>query len=227
MNLFSGTWFSSSNFSSWKLNTTMDYVYFILIIVIGVLIFKGVIALINRNRTPERAARRVEKRLLKLGGKGARVYRDFSFTPERGTPCPCEMLWLAQDQAYLVKVFWRGTQVSGKEEDESWRLGYNNGEEWVPNPLPILQKQRESFVRILTEHKITDVKIDPLVVCADNYETPRIFMKDVPGVVTLQQLPQWRKKHPISERRSLDIPAIEQALAVSLAHSSKSGAASV
>ena len=69
-------WFDGINV--WKINTWSGLISYVLLILAGALIFFLIIHRINRNRRPDVAMQRVSKRLKRLGGKGSRVYTDFT-----------------------------------------------------------------------------------------------------------------------------------------------------
>ena len=87
----------------WKIHTLGDLIYYILLILLGALIFFLIIRRINHNRRPDIALQRVAKRLKRLGGKGSRVYTNFTLRTFAGDT-PFEMLWVARDRLYVVKV---------------------------------------------------------------------------------------------------------------------------
>ena len=64
-------WFDGINV--WKINTLGDLIFYVLLILLGALIFFLVIRRINHNRRPDVAMKRVARRLKRLGGKGSRV----------------------------------------------------------------------------------------------------------------------------------------------------------
>ena len=69
-------WFDGINV--WKINTWGEFISYALVILTSVLVFFLIIRRINRNRRPDVAQQRVAKKLQKLGGKGSRVYTNFT-----------------------------------------------------------------------------------------------------------------------------------------------------
>ena len=92
-------WFDGINV--WKIHTLGDLIFYVLLILLGVLIFFLVIRRINHNRRPEVALKRVARRLKRLGGKGSQVYTNFTLRTFAGDT-PFEMPWVARDKMYVV-----------------------------------------------------------------------------------------------------------------------------
>ena len=194
----------------WKLTSAGQIFSYILLILSGILVFWLIIRRINRNRRPDVAMQRVARKLAKLGGRGSRVYTRFSL-PSGGGEIPVEMLWAARDRLYVVKVLPHGTRISGTEKGAVWKLG-GSVSETVPNPLPALDKQRRVLLSLLGANGFGEVHVDPLVVCADTYETPRFKIDGFSSIVNYGGLRAWRRKHPLIRRWFYDIVAVRTLL---------------
>jgi len=208
---FFGDWFSLNGFNIWKLNTAWDYVFFIAIVAAGVFLIWLAIRFLAKRRTPEYAARRVEKRLLRLGGHGSKVYRNVTFQAKKDT-VRFGMLWAAKDHIYIVKVYHFGLDVSGSADSSEWRLAFNKDVRRTPNPLPELREQAVVLNRLFQRQGVRGCSAEPLVVFADNYGTARLALKGVDCAVVYQRMKKWRKDHPLPKDPPYDLAAAERAL---------------
>ena len=187
----------------WKINTLGDLIFYVLLILLGALAFFLIIRRINRNRRPEVALKRVAKKLKKLGGKGSRVYTNFTLRTFAGDT-PFEMLWVARDRLYVVKVIAQGTRIAGSASGSTWRLG-GSVNETIKNPLPALENQRRALLPYLSAKGFEDVQVEPMVICADTYETPRFKIDGFTSIYTYKYLGAWRRKYPLAKRLFFDV----------------------
>lgn len=191
------------NVNVWKLNTLGDVFFYVLLILLGVLVFYIIIRIINHNRRPDVAIKRVARRLRRLGGKGSKVYTDFTLRTFAGDT-PFEMLWVAKDRLYVVKVLPHGTRISGSSTGATWKLE-GTVRETIKNPLPALENQRRALLPYLSAKGFEEIMVEPLVICADPYEMPRFKINDFGSIYTYKYLGAWRRKHPLARRLFFDI----------------------
>ena len=158
-------WFDGINV--WKINTWGEFISYALVILTGVLVFFLIIRRINRNRRPDVAQQRVAKKLQKLGGKGSRVYTNFTLRTFAGDT-PFEMLWVARDRLYVVKVIAQGTRIAGSAAGSTWRLD-GSVKDTIKNPLPALENQRRALLPYLSAKGFEEILVEPMVICADTY----------------------------------------------------------
>lgn len=197
-------WFDGINV--WKINTLGDLIFYVLLILLGALAFFLIIRRINRNRRPDVAQKRVAKKLKKLGGKGSRVYTNFTLRTFAGDT-PFEMLWVARDRLYVVKVLPQGTRISGSSAGSTWRLD-GSVKDTVKNPLPALENQRRALLPYLSAKGFEDILVEPMVICADTYETPRFKIDGFSSIYTYKYLGAWRRKSPLAKRLFFDIDKV-------------------
>ena len=197
-------WFDGINV--WKINTWGELISYVLVILTGALVFFLIIRHINHNRRPDVAQRRVAKRLKKLGGKGSRVYTNFILRTFAGDT-PFEMLWVARDRLYVVKVIAQGTRISGSSSGSTWKLG-GSVNETMKNPLPALESQQRSLLPYLSAKGFEEVMVEPMVVCADTYEMPRYKIDGFASIYTYKYLNAWRRKHPLARRLFYDVDKV-------------------
>lgn len=199
-----GSWFDGVNV--WKINTLGDLIYYVLLILLGALIFFLIIRRINHNRRPDVAQKRVAKKLKRLGGKGSRVYTNFILRTFAGDT-PFDMLWVARDRLYAVKVIPQGTRIAGSSTGSTWRLG-GSVNDTMKNPLPALENQRRALLPYLSAKGFEEIMVEPLVICADTYETPRYKINDFSSIHALKEMGAWRRKFPLARRLFFDVDAV-------------------
>ena len=197
-------WFDGINV--WKINTWGEFISFALVILTGALIFFLIIRRINRNRRPDVAQQRVAKKLQKLGGKGSRVYTNFTLRTFAGDT-PFEMLWVARDRLYVVKVIAQGTRIAGSASGSTWRLD-GSVKDTIKNPLPALENQRRALLPYLSAKGFEDILVEPMVICADTYETPRFKIDGFSSIYTYKYLGAWRRKFPLARRLFFDVDKV-------------------
>lgn len=186
----------------WKINSWGELISYALLILTGALVFFLIIRRINRNRRPDVAQQRVAKRLKKLGGKGSRVYTNFTLRTFAGDT-PFEMLWVARDRLYVVKVIAQGTRIAGTASGSTWRLD-GSVKDTIKNPLPALENQRRALLPYLSAKGFEEVMVEPMVICADTYETPRFKIDGFTSIYTYKYLGAWRRKNPLAKRLFFD-----------------------
>ena len=197
-------WFDGINV--WKINTWGELISYALVILTGALVFFLIIRRINRNRRPDVAQQRVAKKLRKLGGKGSRVYTNFTLRTFAGDT-PFEMLWVARDKLYVVKVIAQGTRIAGSASGSTWRLD-GSVKDTIKNPLPALENQRRALLPYLSAKGFEDVLVEPMVICADTYETPRFKIDGFTSIYTYKYLGAWRRKFPLAKRLFFDVDKV-------------------
>ncbi len=217
--LLLSNWFERNGFEVWKLKTAGDWFFFLLILFGGFFIFWLVARRMKKNRTPERAAQRVEKKLKRLGGKNAKVYRNIVIKNSKAA-AECEMLFLAPDRINLVKVINKGTQVKGQMGSKNWTVYFNSGSETMINPLIPLQKQKDVLNFFFVENHLGKIPINPLVVFADTYSYPHIQIFGFAGALPLQGLRKWfKKEHPFEKEVKWKRARVEELLDQAMADS--------
>ena len=197
-------WFDGINV--WKINTWRELISYVLVVLTGALVFFLIIRRINRNRRPDVAQKRVAKKLKKLGGKGSRVYTNFTLRTFAGDT-PFEMLWVARDRLYVVKVIAQGTRIAGSSSGSTWRLG-GSVKDTIKNPLPALENQRRALLPYLSAKGFEDILVEPMVICADTYETPRFKIDGFTSIYTYKYLGAWRRKFPLAKRLFFDVDKV-------------------
>ena len=194
------------NINVWKLNTLGDVFFYVLLVLFGILVFFVVSRIINRNRRPDVAMKRVARKLRRLGGKGSRVYTDFTLHTFAGDT-PFEMLWVARDRLHVVKVIAQGTRIVGSSTGSTWKIG-GSVKDAIKNPLPALEEQRRALLPYLSAKGFENILVEPMVICADTYEMPRFKIDDFGSIYTYKYLRAWRRKYPLARRLFFDVDKV-------------------
>lgn len=215
-------WFNRPGFTAWRLGTFGQYAGAILTVLTGILVFVLIVRRMRKNRTPEAAGARVAKRLKMIGGKGAKVYRNVIIRTSKGD-CPAEMVFLARDKLHPVKVLYRGTNISGQATGERWTLYDQKRPVRILNPLIALNQQRTALLQLMEETGMGDIAVEPLVVCAENFESPRVSIQGFASAVPYQQLFSWRRKHPLVKKWFMDTEAVDRVLTAAFIQAPKPG----
>ena len=146
-----------------------------------------------KQRTPEGTTARMAKKLRKLGGRGAQVWRDVTVVSQRGR-CVCPMLYAAREGVYVVQVYHFGLDVSGSASSKYWTLSFNKDVRQVDNPLDAMDEQIVVVNRVLAKAGLGHVPVEKLVLFADVYGRPRVDLRGVDCAVVRQDLNKWRKQ---------------------------------
>lgn len=210
-NIF-GSWFSSSNFSGWKLHTVWDYVFFGLIVLLGVILIVAATKYLSSRRTPAHANRRTARRLARLCGGQTALYLGKSFQGKNGESMPVDLLWVTSGCVYTVKVLHFGLTISGNSSGREWICADRQETVHCPNPLHELNAQRRFLNRLLSDEGLRGVNVMPLVVFADNYGEPSFTLTGVDCATTLRKLKKWFKDRPPIEKGNIDVEAVKDAL---------------
>lgn len=206
---------TSSNFwggpGAWKLRTLGDYLFFGLIIVLGIVAMKVAIKIMRRNRRPEVAIARTANRLVRIGGKGSFCVRSGVMQTGKGER-EFDLIWYARDAVRAVKVYHFGLEVTGDIESDEWSFSDRAERMKLPNPMPDLTLIRNAMGRAMVSAGVANAKADTLVVFADNFGTTRNAVSGLQSGVSLTLLRRWRRANPIDKKKMLDIEAARECI---------------
>lgn len=208
---FISNWWNVGDFKWWKLHTKMDYVYFACMLAFVFLLFYIIVQLMKKKRNMESALARVEKRLKKYGGKGCIVYTNKHIVTKKDE-CDCEMIVVATDRIYVVKTYPWGNMIVGSVDSDQWHFKYADELKYEPNPVPDLENQRYILNMLFSRAKLNNIKIEPLVVFADNYSYPSYNIKGFKNCVAYKDIKKWRKVYPLFEVDRIDHDLIKKVL---------------
>lgn len=204
-----GSWFSFDGFNAWKLQTAWDYVFFFLVIAVGVVIIKLVIRIMDSRRDMPHALARTAKKLKRTGGPGSECYINQTIRSKKDER-DYELIAVLPDQVLAVKVFPFGLQIFGGVNEPRWRFCFNKDERWADNPLGALEEQKVVLNRVFMRAGVKNVPVEKLIVFADNYGTARFKVDGVRECVAVGYIKKWRKD--TKKNGKIDLRAVKAAL---------------
>ena len=179
--------FYGEEFELWKLQTKDDYLFFFGMIIVGVVALMLISHFYKSQRNQEKAKVRVWKRLGRLAKKPYNLFRDVTLKLPDGNQT-FDAVLMDKSGIYLVKIFGWGLKVFGTPEGETWRLEDRVRKEEVGNPLIELRKGVAGLQKTLAEKGIKRIKIQPVVIFADNYSTPELYLGYGSNSTTYQEM---------------------------------------
>lgn len=191
--------FYGEEFELWKLQTTDDYMFFFGMLIIGVVVLMLVSRYYKNQRNQQKGKERVWKRLGRLAKKPSVLLKDVTLKLPEGEQT-FDAVLMDKSGIYLVKVFGWGLKVFGIPDGDTWRIEDSNRvkadmrQDEVPNPLIELRKGVAGIQKILEERGIKRIKVQPLVVFADIYSTPELYLGYGSNSTTYQELKTWYQK---------------------------------
>ncbi|MGI6074936.1 MAG: nuclease-related domain-containing protein [Pyramidobacter sp.] len=181
---------SWGNFKLWKLNTAGDYAYFFAVLLAGFLFFWHWSRRIARGRCDESATKRVERKLSRLARKG-RV-----LSAAQCGLSGADLLLLCPGGAYAIRCIGWGMKIYGSLSSPAWRLESSGESRSIPNPLDQLAPAVKELRRWLNAAGMNSVPVEPLVVFADPFDEPRLFLEKGARAVTWSGLKKWYRQLP-------------------------------
>lgn len=198
------------NMTVWKLHSFKEYLIFFLLLLSGFLFFHGWINRLRKARTPSGAKKRVLK-AVKTGSHDR--YHYFPF--KNGGLSPESTCILLPHDVLLLRIISKGYQIKGSEYSEQWLFKDNSESISIPNPLTILEHEKDKLENLLKTAKIAFIRVHIFVIAADNYAAP-VFYLDGPSrskTLSLPELKQWirqRELDPLPEEKQQEILALLQ-----------------
>ena len=184
----------------WKLHSLKEYLIFGLVLAGGALLFWFWTQKLKQSRTPEGARKRVLK-AIKSAFKGD--YQEITPDSVRSGRNP---LWIRLPRdLLLLEVVYHGYRIQGSERSEQWTISDNSESHRIPNPLMLLEKDKETAKKQLESAKTPLPSIHTFVVCADNYAEPTFKLDEGARehVLSVTELKKWIKKRnlkPVAEK---------------------------
>ena len=158
----------------------------------------------NRRRNHETAVNKVMKRLGKLGKKPSRVYKNVTLKTEDGGQS-LDGIVLDRGGIRLVRAYGWGTKIYGKPDGEMWRREDPKRKEEFKNPLFELNAAAELIKNALKDQGMEKITVTPLVVFADNYQIPELYLGYGSCSTTYQELKDWYKKQGLPKGAAYDV----------------------
>lgn len=185
--------FYGEEFELWKLHTVEDYLYCFGFLALGIIVLIIATKYLKSQRDQAKAVVRVNKRLKRLAGKPQRMFEHVTFRLPSGEQT-FDAVLMDKSGIYLIKTFGWGLKVFGTPDGETWRLEDKVRKEEVVNPLIELKKGVAGLQAVFEEKGMKRIKIMPLVVFADSFSTPELYLGYGSNSTTYQELKTWYKK---------------------------------
>ena len=199
------------NFEMWKLHTVWDYLSFFAYILIGIFLLTLLSRYMTRQRNQEAAVKRTMQRLKRLAGPKAKLFRDVTLKLPEGEQ-KLDGLLADKSGIYLIRVYGWGTKIFGSLESENWRREDNKRKEEFPNPLLELKKGVAGIQAVLEAQGVKGVKIMPMIVFADNFQTPELYIGYGSCSTTFQEMKSWYKKQAGVKKEQYDMARVSSIL---------------
>lgn len=181
------------NFQTWKLHSAQDYFMFFAYILAGVMVFWLIAKHMNKQRNHEKAVEKVSARLKKICGKPGEVLQNATLNLPDGE-MTFDAVLMDKRGIYLVRTYGWGIKIYGTPDGAMWRREDAKRKEEFENPLLNLKKGAEEIGKIMEENGVHNLKVMPMVVFADNYQTPELYLGYGSYSTTYQELKNWYKK---------------------------------
>lgn len=203
--------FFGGDFQLWKLHTFGDYMAFFLFILGGILVFVLIAKHMNKQRNHEKAVKKVIKRLKRLAKKPTKIYSSVSFRLADENQ-KFDGVILDRSGIYLMRAYGWGTKIYGTPDGEMWRREDPKRKEEFPNPLIELKQGAEKIKKVLEENGVSGVRIMPMVVFADNYQIPELYLGYGSFSTTYQELKGWYRKQSSVKEAQYDFERVSSIL---------------
>ena len=178
------------DFQAWKLHTWQDYAYFFFMAFSCFALFYFISKAIIKRRNDASALKRVKK---KLKVKDGRVYHDVTFN-FKGRQFHFDHLLVDAAGIVAVRSIGWGLRVYGSAEDETWKVEDNKIKDVrIANPIHALAQCFEPMRKELAQGNIYGVAIEPLVIFADPFAPPELYLGRDSGCIAFEQLSSWLK----------------------------------
>lgn len=209
--------FYGEEFELWKLKTKEDYLFFFGMIILGIVVYMLIVKYYKNQRDEHKGKERTWKRLSRLAKKPSQLFKDVTLHLPDGDQT-FDAVLMDKSGIYLVKIFGWGLKAFGTPDGETWRLedsdrvGADTKKIEVPNPLIDLRKGAEGLQEVLKEKGIKRIKIQPMVVFADIYSTPELYLGYGSNSTTYQELKEWYKKQSAVSEAQYDFERVSSIL---------------
>ena len=199
--------FYGEEFELWKLHTKEDYLFFFGFIFLAFAVLWIAVRIYNAQRDQEKAKERVWKKLGRLSKKLHNLFKNVTLKLPEGEQT-FEGVLMDKSGIYLVKVYGWGLKVFGVPDGDTWRLEDREKKQEIENPLIELRKGVAGIQQILEEKGITNLKVQPLVVFADNFSTPELYLGYGSYSTTYQELKIWYEKQSFVKDMTYDFERV-------------------
>ncbi len=199
--------FFGGNLQLWKLHTLSDYLLFGFVIAAGFLFFALWNRRIQNSRNDAAAKRRVTKKLSQLGGRKCKILDAAKLKLPAG-----DALFVTPSCVFVLRCIGWGTCIYGSVKGDPWRAKHNDEERAFPNPLREMKSSLGIVSRRLCAAGLSEIDVQPLVVFADPFQNPSLYLEYGACSVTFADLKKWYKSLPASPFSAEKLKGIVAAL---------------
>jgi len=185
--------FYGEDIEMWKLHTPQDYLMAFSAVAACILLLVIIAKIMNAQRDQGRAVARTNKRLRSLAKKPFKYFENVTLRLPDGT-IDVDGLLMDRRGIYLIKIYGWGTKVFGTPEGPTWRREDRERKETFPNPLLDIKKGISAIEGILDEKGLPTVKVTPMIVFADTFSTPELYLGYGSFSTTYFEMKAWYNK---------------------------------
>ena len=197
------------NFQAWKLHSFEDYLTFLIIILAGIMIFKFAIQKIYKHRNDAYALKLVRKKL-KYSRQGTRVFHNVTLS-FGGQPLHYDHLLIDAAGIVAIRSIGWGIRIYGQPDQPTWKAMDNKTEKMIENPVAKLTDSFELLRSGLAAKEIYGLSIEPLVIFADPFATPELYLGRGSCCIPFNELKNWKKQRQLraeNKSQKLDVNQI-------------------
>ena len=197
------------NFQAWKLHSFEDYLTFLIVILAGIMIFKFAIQKIYKHPNDAYALKLVRKKL-KYPRQSARVFHNVTLS-FGGQPLHYDHLLIDAAGIVAIRSIGWGIRIYGQPDQPSWKAMDNKTEKMIENPVAKLTDSFEPLRSGLASKEIYSLSIEPLVIFADPFATPELYLGRDSCCIPFSGLKNWKKQRQLraaNKSQKLDVNQI-------------------
>jgi len=185
------------DFEIWKLHSFSQYLFFIIYVAIVAGVIYYAVIKINRGRNDASALKKVAKKLKLKEGK---VFNDITLDIG-GEQLHYDHLIVDAAGLVAVRTIGRGLKIYGEAESDTWKVTDNKEPDTrIPNPVKELQGSFEKLRKYLVSNGAYRVNIDPLVIFADPFAPPELYLGRDSHCIIFDGVKIWLKNRELRAR---------------------------
>lgn len=185
------------DFEVWKLHSFSQYLFFIIYVAIVAGVIYYALIKINRGRNDASALKKVAKKLKLKEGK---VFNDITLDIG-GEQLHYDHLIVDAAGLVAVRTIGRGLKIYGEAESDTWKVTDNKEPDTrIPNPVKELQGSFEKLRKYLVSNGAYRVNIDPLVIFADPFAPPELYLGRDSHCIIFDGVKIWLKNRELRAR---------------------------
>ncbi len=200
-----------SKLFNWKLNTPLEYINFLLLALTSIALLFIYLKFIERGRTARGASKRVYKKLSRSRLPSAAILSDIrlAFGEEI---LHFDHLVLDLKGILAIRALNWGTSVYGEATGDQWKLKDSKREEVIANPLLMMEQDQTKLLKLLNQNEIYGVPITNVVIMADPFDNPEIYLGKNPPVITYKEIKGYLQKRAALADRVKNLDRLKEVI---------------